>query len=214
MQNELRTKVSRLLEDAEQAGFNAGLWAEARPVAEHTIQVFEKTKGDIVIPSGSCAHMLKHGYLELFAKDPDWLPRAQSLSSRVYEFTEYLVDKLGVTDLGAQWDGTLTFHPSCHTLRAMNIDRQPRALLTNVKGATIVELPNAEDCCGFGGIFSMEHPELSTEWLKRKINNLEKTEAPALVVTETGCLLHIAGGLHRQKKDQRVLHIAEVLNHR
>lgn len=197
-----------------QPNFNAGLRAEARPIAEHTIKVFEKTKGDVVIPSGSCAHMIKHGYLELFADDPAWLPRAQTLASRVYEFTEYLVDRLGVTDLGAHWDGTLTYHPSCHTLRGMNIDRQPRALLANVHGATVVELPHAEECCGFGGIFSMEHPELSAEWLKRKIGNLEAPQAPALVVTEAGCRMHIAGGLHRQKKTQRVFHIAEVLNHR
>ena len=197
-----------------QPAFNAGLRAEARPIAEHTIQVFEKTTGDIVMPSGSCAHMFKHGYAELFADDPIWLPRAQALASRVYEFTEFVVDRLGVTDLDARWDGTLTYHSSCHTLRGMNIDRQPRALLANVRGATIVELPEAESCCGFGGIFSMEHPELSAEWLKRKIGNLEKTESPTLVVTDSGCLMHIAGGLHRQKKKQRVIHIAEVLNNR
>ena len=197
-----------------QPGFNAGLRAEARPVAEHTIRVFEKTTGDIVIPSGSCAHMIKHGYTELFADDAHWLPRAQTLASRVYEFTEYLVDNLGVTDLGARWDGILTYHPSCHTLRAMGIDRQPRALLANVKGATIIELPDAVECCGFGGIFSMEHPELSAEWLIRKISNLEETDAATLVVTESGCRMHIAGGLHRQKKTQRVVHIAEVLNSR
>lgn len=194
-----------------QPNFNAGLRAEARQIAEHTIRVFEKAAGDIVIPSGSCAHMLKHGYPELFADDPAWLPRAQTLASRVYEFTEYLVDKLGVTDLGARWDGTLTYHPSCHTLRGMTVDRQPRALLANVKGATVVELPHAEECCGFGGIFSMEHPELSAEWLKRKITNLDATQAPTLVVADSGCRMHIAGGLHRQKKPQRVVHIAEVL---
>jgi len=197
-----------------QPNFNAGLRQEARPMAEHTIKVFEKTQGDIVIPSGSCAHMMKHGYTELFTDNPIWLPRAQALALRIYEFTEYLVDKLGVTDLGAQWNGTLTYHPSCHTLRAMNIDRQPRALLENVRGANIVELPEADNCCGFGGIFSMEHPELSAEWLKRKIGNLEKTESPTLVVTESGCLMHIAGGLHRQKKQQKVVYIAEVLNNR
>ena len=197
-----------------QPNFNAGLRAEARPIAEHTIQVFEKTKGDIVVPSGSCAHMMKHGYLELFADDPLWMPRAQILATRIYEFTEYIVDKLGVTDLGARWDGTLTYHSSCHTLRGMNIDRQPRALLANLKGATIVDLPEVESCCGFGGIFSMEHPELSAEWLKRKISNLEKTQSPTLVVSESGCLMHIAGGLNRQKKPQRVIHIAEVLNNR
>lgn len=197
-----------------QPNFNAGLRAEARPIAEHTIRIFEKATGDIVTPSGSCAHMLKHGYPELFQGDETWLPRAQALAGRVYEFTEYVVDKLGITDLGARWDGVLTYHPSCHTLRGMSIDRQPRALLAHVRGAQIVELPHADECCGFGGIFSMEHPELSAEWLKRKIKNLEDTHAPTLVVTDAGCLMHIAGGLHRQEKSQQVLHIAEVLNHR
>ena len=206
-----------------QPPFNAGLRAEARPIVEHTIQVMERLPKslktsevcDIVTPSGSCAHMIKHGYAELFQDDPVWLPRAQALASRVYEFTEYLVDKLGVTDVGAKWNGgTVTYHPSCHLLRGMNIHRQPRALLANVKGAQIVDLPNAEDCCGFGGIFSLEHPELSAEWLKRKINNLESSQSPTLVVAEAGCLMHIAGGLHRQKKNQRVMHIAEILNHR
>lgn len=197
-----------------QANFNAGLRTEARPIAEHMIRVFEKTTGDIVTPSGSCAHMLKHGYPELFADDPIWLPRAQALSQRVFEFTEYLVDHLEVTDLDAQWNGTLTYHPACHLLRGLNIDRQPRTLLANIRGATLVELPHQEECCGFGGIFSMEHPELSAEWLKRKIGNLEATQSPTLVVAEAGCLMHIAGGLHRQKKQQRVVHIAEVLAHR
>jgi len=197
-----------------QPAFNAGLRSDSRPMVEHMIRTFEKTTGDIVMPSGSCAHMIKHSYPELFADDPIWLPRAQALGKRVFEFTEYLVDQLGVTDLGAQWNGTLTYHPSCHLLRGMRIDSQPRALLANVKGAQIVDLPAAEDCCGFGGIFSMEHPELSAEWLKRKIINLEKTESPTLVIAEAGCRMHIAGGLHRQKKKQKVMHIAEILNHR
>jgi L-lactate dehydrogenase complex protein LldE len=197
-----------------QPSFNAGLRAEARPMAEHMIRTFEKTTGEIVMPSGSCAHMIKHNYPELFADDPVWLPRAQALGKRIFEFTEYLVDCLGVTDVGAQWNGTLTYHPSCHLSRGMNINTQPRALLANVKGTTIVELPQQEECCGFGGIFSMEHPELSAEWLKRKISNFEKTEVSTLVVAEAGCLMHIAGGLHRQKKNQKVLHIAEILNHR
>jgi L-lactate dehydrogenase complex protein LldE len=197
-----------------QPTFNAGLRKDARAIAEHTIKVFEKTTGDIVTPSGSCAHMFRHNYPELFEGDLVWYPRAKALAARTYEFTEYLVDKLGVTDLGAKWDGLLTYHPSCHTLRGINVDKQPRMLLANVHGATLVDLPNAEECCGFGGIMSVEHPELSAEWLKRKISNLEATQSPTLVVTDAGCLMHIAGGLNRQKKSQRVMHIAEVLNHR
>lgn len=197
-----------------QPQFNAGLRKDARAIAEHTIKVFENAKGDIVTPSGSCAHHFRHNYLELFEGDSVWYPRARALSGRVYEFTEYLVDKLGVTDVGAAWDGLLTYHPSCHTLRGIHVDQQPRALLANVQGATLVELPHADECCGFGGVMSVEHPELSAEWLKRKITNLEMTRSPTLVVTDAGCLMHIAGGLHRQKKSQRVVHIAEVLNNR
>ena len=197
-----------------QPQFNAGLRKDARAIAEHTIKVFENTTGDIVTPSGSCAHMFRHNYPELFEGDSVWLPRAKALAARTYEFTEYLVDKLGVTDVGAKWDGLLTYHPSCHTLRGINVDKQPRALLANVQGATLVELPHAEECCGFGGIMSVEHPELSAEWLKRKISNFESTNSPTLVVTDAGCLMHIAGGLNRQKKKQRVVHIAEVLNTR
>jgi L-lactate dehydrogenase complex protein LldE len=195
-----------------QPTFNAGLRKDARAIAEHTIKVFENTEGDIVTPSGSCAHMFRHNYLELFEGDAVWYPRAKSLAARTYEFTEYLVDKLGVTNLGAKWDGMLTYHSSCHTLRGIQVDRQPRALLASIKGATLVELPHADECCGFGGIMSVEHPELSAEWLKRKINNLEITQSPTLVVTDAGCLMHIAGGLHRQRKTQRVMHIAEILN--
>ncbi len=197
-----------------QPQFNAGLRKDARAIAEHTIKVFEKTTGDIVTPSGSCAHMFRHNYTELFEGDSNWHPRAKALAARTYEFTEYLVDKLGVTNVGAKWDGMLTYHPSCHTLRGINVDKQPRTLLANIHGATLVELPHAEECCGFGGIMSVEHPELSAEWLKRKISNLEATQAPTLVVTDAGCLMHIAGGLNRQKKSQRVVHIAEVLNQR
>jgi L-lactate dehydrogenase complex protein LldE len=212
-----------------QPQFNAGLRVEARQMAVHMIEAFEQNlaKADpsappqdkpsqgyhVVSPSGSCVHMIRHNYPELFANDPEWLPRAQALAKRTFEFSEYLVDVLGVTDLGAHWDGALTYHPSCHLSRGLGIDRQPRALLAQVKGAQILELPEAQDCCGFGGIFSVAHPELSAEFLKRKIGNLEKTGAPTLVVADTGCIMHIAGGLHRQRKQQKVVHIAEVLNH-
>ena len=197
-----------------QPPFNAGLRSDARSMAEHTIKVFENAPGDIVIPSGSCAAMVKHSYLELFEGDPVWYPRANALALRTYEFTEYLVDVLKVTDVGARWDGKLAYHASCHLNRHLGIDRQPRALLAAVRGAEIVELPASDDCCGFGGVFSVEHPELSAEMLKRKISNLETSGSPTLVLADTGCRMHIAGGLHRQGKPQKVVHIAEVLDSR
>ena len=195
-----------------QPPFNAGLRAEARPMAENAIKVFEKLPGEVVIPSGSCATMVRHSYLELFEGDKEWYPRAKALAARTYEFTEYLVDFLGVTDVGARWDGKLAYHASCHLNRHLGVDRQPRALLAAVKGAEIVELPAFDECCGFGGVFSVEHPEISAEMLKRKISNLEASGSPTLVLADTGCRMHIAGGLHRQGKPQKVIHIAEVLD--
>ena len=197
-----------------QPAFNAGLWPDARKMAEHTIQVFEASPNEIVAPSGSCVGMIRHGYLELFADDPDWLTRAEVLAARTFEFTEYLVDVLGASDVGARWEGLLSYHPSCHLLRGLGVDRQPRELLANIRGATLVELPHAEECCGFGGVFSVEHPEISAEMLKRKLSNLEASEAPTLVLADTGCRMHIAGGLHKENKSQRVVHIAEVLANR
>jgi L-lactate dehydrogenase complex protein LldE len=197
-----------------QPAFNAGLRSQSRPLAEHTLCVLEKTDGDIIIPSGSCTAMIRYGYLELFKDDPQWLARARALSERVFEFTEYLVEVRDTPDMGSRWQGKLTYHPSCHLLRLLGVDRQPRLLLANVREAEIVELPESQDCCGFGGVFSVEHPELSAEFLKRKISNLEKSASPTLVVCDTGCLMHIQGGLHRASKEQRVIHIAEVLDTR
>jgi L-lactate dehydrogenase complex protein LldE len=197
-----------------QPPYNAGLRADARMVAEHTIKIFENSSGDVIIPSGSCATMVRQSYLELFERDKDWYPRAKALAARTYEFTEYLVDVLGVTDVGARWDGKLAYHASCHLNRHLGIDRQPRALLAAVRDAVIVELPASDECCGFGGVFSVEHPELSAEMLKRKITNLESSGSPTLVLADTGCRMHIAGGLHRQAKPQKVVHIAEVLDSR
>jgi len=197
-----------------QPAFNAGLRGEARPLAEHTIEVFERTSGEIIIPSGSCAAMVRHGYRELFRDEPEWLKRAEGLAERTFEFTEYLVDRRQRTDLGARWAGKLCYHPSCHLMRGLGVDRQPRALLEAVRDAEIVPLPEREDCCGFGGVFSVEHPELSGEFLKRKIGNFESTGSPTLVVADTGCLMHIQGGLRRRGISQRVVHIAEVLDSR
>jgi L-lactate dehydrogenase complex protein LldE len=194
-----------------QPAFNAGMRYESRQTAKHTISVLEQTEGPIVIPSGSCAAMIRHGYPEIFAKDPKWLPRVEALASRTFEFTEFLVDELGVTDVGARFPGKLTYHPSCHLTRGLGVERQPRALLANVREAKIIELPHHEDCCGFGGVFSVKHPEISAEMLQRKITNIEVTAAPTIVVCDTGCLMHIGGGLHRQEKSPKVLHIAEVL---
>jgi L-lactate dehydrogenase complex protein LldE len=202
-----------------QPAFNAGVRKEARPLAEHTIRVFEATAGPVVVPSGSCAAMIRHGYLELFAGETKWLPRARALAERTYEFSEFLVDVLGVTDLGAHYPGPVTYHSSCHLLRDLGVDRQPRALLAAVRDAGLpgeqplrmVQLPGTQECCGFGGVFSLEHGEISAEMLKRKLDNLQITQAPVVVSCDAGCITHINGGLHRRGWPQRAVHLAEVL---
>ncbi len=198
-----------------QPAFNAGLRSQARPVAEHTIQVFEGAAGPVVVPSGSCAAMIRHGYPELFANDPVWLPRARALAARTYEFSEFLVDQLGVIDCGARYNGKIAYHASCHLLRDLGVDRQPRALLGAVRDAEIVDLPYAEECCGFGGVFSIEHPHISGAMLARKIENIERSQADLIVSCDGGCKTHINGGLHRLGSPYpRVAHIAEVLDRR
>lgn len=194
-----------------QPAFNAGERQQARAMAAHTIRVFENTSGPIVIPSGSCTAMIRHHYPELFAGDPQWLPRANAMAERVYEFSEFLVDQLGIIDVGARFPHKITYHASCHLNRELGVDRQPRALLAKVKEAELVELPSATDCCGFGGVFSLEHPELSAAMLERKIANIDASGAPLVVSCDAGCITNINGGLHRRGKTQRVLHIAEVL---
>ncbi len=194
-----------------QPAFNAGLRGQARPLAIHTLQEFEKTRGPIVVPSGSCAAMVRHSYLELFDGDRLWLPRAQAMAARTYELTEFLVDYLGVTDLRAQFPGRITYHSSCHLLRELGVDHQPRALLKAIQGAEFVELPYTQECCGFGGVFSVEHPEISTAMLDRKITNIVASGAQTIVSCDAGCLTNINGGLHRRGLPQRVRHIAELL---
>lgn len=194
-----------------QPAFNAGMRTEAREVAIHTIQTFEKTHGSVVVPSGSCAAMIRHSYLELFAEDPVWLPRAQTLAERTYELTEFIVDRLGVTQVGARHPGQLTYHSSCHLLREMGVNRQPRALLAAVQGAELVELAGSDECCGFGGVFSAEHPEISSAMLGRKIENIQASNAPLVVTCDAGCMSNINGGLHRRGMVQRAVHIAQIL---
>lgn len=195
-----------------QPAFNAGLRTQARKMAIQTICAFEQYDGPVVVPSGSCAAMIRHSYAELFADDRKWLERALKLAMRTYEFSEFLVDILGVTDLGARYEGKMTYHSSCHLLRDLGVDQQPRALLAGIHHAEFVELPNSTDCCGFGGFFSIEHPEISTAMMERKIENIERSEASVVVSCDAGCITNINGGLHRKHKNQRAVHIADILD--
>ena len=195
-----------------QPAFNVGMRPEARAMAKQSIELLEKSPHPVVIPSGSCTNMVRHGFLELFREDPVWLKRAEALSTRTFEFSEFLVDVLDLNDIGAHFPEKIAYHPSCHLLRGVGVDHQPRLLLRSIEGVEIVDLPEEDVCCGFGGLFSIEHPELSGEMLANKIASIESCGANTIVTCDTGCLMQIYGGLIKLGKTQKVMHIAEVLD--
>jgi L-lactate dehydrogenase complex protein LldE len=193
-----------------QPAFNAGFRASAREMAQRTIAVLETSPAPVVVPSGSCAHMIRHGYLELLSDDPRWHARAQALAGRTFELTEFLVDTLhvsvqprGRTPLRA------VYHPSCHLLRGLGIDSQPLALLHAVPGWQVERLE--AECCGFGGMFSVEQPELSAEMLARKLDAFEAADAETIIGCDVSCLMQIEGGLRKRGSTARCAHIAQVL---
>jgi L-lactate dehydrogenase complex protein LldE len=197
-----------------QPAFNTGYRAEARQVAKRLIEIFEESKADaIVSPSGSCTAMVHH-FAELFADDPQWLARARSLKSRTHELSSFLVRVLEIEDVGATWNGSLTWHDACHGLRDLNLKNEPRRLIRNVRGAEFVEIENAETCCGFGGTFSVKYPEISVAILDHKIEAIERAGVDAVVSSDVSCLMQIGGRLSRKGSSVRVMHLAELLNQR
>lgn len=192
-----------------QMAFNAGFRDEARAVAGRTIEVL-RGQGDVVLPSGSCAAMMRHMYRELF-HGTRHAATAAELISRTYELTEYLVDVLGVEDVGARYDGRIAYHDACHGLRYLGLQRQARALLAHVAGAEIVPLPGCDECCGFGGLFAIKQPAISEAMLSHKLANIASSGANLVVTGDASCMTQIAGGLQRAGSRVQVLHIAEVL---
>lgn len=191
-----------------QPAYNVGLHDEARAMAVQTIEVLEDTEGPVVVPSGSCAAMIRHHYAELFG-DGDMSHRAKAVSSRVRELTEFLVDDLE-TDVKAECgDCSVAYHYSCHGLRQLGLASQADTLLEDVER---VELEDDTECCGFGGAFSVEMPSISTAMLSKKLDRIEGSGAEVLVGSDISCLMHIEGGLRRRGSDMKVAHIAELLN--
>ncbi|MGB9673909.1 MAG: (Fe-S)-binding protein [Anaerolineales bacterium] len=195
-----------------QPAFNAGLRQEAKKIAKHTIEVFEPTEGDIVIPSGSCCSMIRNHYGELFADEPAWQLRAEKFANRCYEFSEYLVDVLKIQEVPISYPAKITYHPSCHLLRELGIANQPLFLLQQIKEAELVPLPHAEECCGFGGVFSVEHPRLSNAFLERKLTNIAQSGADIVVTCDAGCMMNINGGLAHRHQPIKAVHLAQILN--
>jgi L-lactate dehydrogenase complex protein LldE len=192
-----------------QMGFNAGFRDEARAVAGRTIELL-RGQGDVVLPSGSCGAMIKHLYHELFHGTPHQAA-AEELIGRTYELTEYLVDVLGLSDLGARYNGRIAYHDACHGLRFLGLRSQARSLLAHVAGAELTPLPGADECCGFGGLFAIKQHAISESMLDRKLAGIQATEADLLVTGDASCMTQIAGGLSRAGSRTRARHIAEVL---
>ncbi len=214
--------AAKLLEDAGctvevpvqtccgQPAYNSGDRGTARDLAERMIDAF-RGYDYVVAPSGSCAGMLRAHFPELFADDPNWLPKADALARRTYELTSFLVDVLGVTAVDAVYDGTVTYHDSCSGLRELGVRAQPRRLLASVEGLTLVELPESDVCCGFGGTFAVKYGDISDAIVGAKTKNIEATGAPTVLAGDLGCCMNMAGKLSREGKPVSVRHVAEIL---
>lgn len=195
-----------------QPAFNSGYWDETRAVAARHIACFRDSEV-VVGGSGSCVAMMKNYFPEIFAGRAEEAA-AKELAGKVYEFSQFLVDVLGVEDVGARFAGRVTFHDGCHGLRELGVKSQPRRLLAHVAGLELVELDPAETCCGFGGTFSVKFPAISAAMGDAKTVAVAAAGADCVVSNDPSCLMQIAGLLRRQGKPTKALHLAEVLNSR
>jgi L-lactate dehydrogenase complex protein LldE len=193
-----------------QPAFNSGYPAEAGTVARHFLETFRDSEY-VVVPSGSCTSMISHHYAEIFAKDAKMADLASSTAPRIWEFSRFLIEVAGVEDVGARFDGVVTYHDSCHALRELHIKDGPRKLLAKVKGLTLREMEAAEECCGFGGTFSVKFPEVSGGMARTKIDSILKTEAGTVVSIDSSCLMQLQGVIDRARLPIRTLHLAEIL---
>jgi len=189
--------------------FNSGYHDEAAAVAARTIPLFRDAES-VVVPSGSCAWMVKREYPGLL-HEPALKTEAERLAARTFELSQFLVNVLGQTHFKSAEPGRLTYHDSCHLLRGLGESATPRTLLANLEGAETVALPGHDECCGFGGSFAVRLPEVSTAILERKLANIEATGADCVVACDAGCLMQMAGGLSRRGSRVRARHLADVL---
>jgi L-lactate dehydrogenase complex protein LldE len=193
-----------------QPAFNTGYRDEARQVARHFLKVFGHAEY-IVVPSGSCTSMIAHHFHDLFPAEPDALAAAHALTPRVWEFSQFLLEVARVDDVGARLEDVVTYHDSCHALREFGIREGPRRLLANVRGLELREMDSAEECCGFGGTFSVKLPEISGGMARTKIDSIVRTGAKTVVSVDSSCLMQIQGALSRAELPVRTMHLAEVL---
>ncbi|MET0598407.1 MAG: (Fe-S)-binding protein [Mesorhizobium sp.] len=193
-----------------QPAYNSGDRRDARALAEQAIEAFEAFDY-VVAPSGSCAGMLKKHYPGLFAENPAWQERARAFAAKVHELVSFLVDIRGMTSVAAHGPGSVTYHDSCSGLRELGVKAQPRRLLETIEGLSLVEMRDADVCCGFGGTFCVKYPDISNAIVTEKTAQIEATGADTLLAGDLGCLMNMAGKLKRQGSRVEVRHVAEVL---
>lgn len=193
-----------------QVAFNEGLRDEALALARTFLNACEPGT-PIVVPSGSCTSMLRVFYPDLLAREPRLLEKHAALRPWIFEFSEFLVNVLKVTDVGARFERSVVYHPSCHLMRELNLRREPELLLGAVRGIRLCELKNATECCGFGGLFSVKFPHISGAMLEDKLGCIKASGAEVVVSADSGCLMQIGGGLHRKQFGIETRHLAEVL---
>ncbi len=195
-----------------QMHYNTGYHGEAVPLVRRFVKMFADAEA-VCVPSASCVAMMREHY-ELMAErenDPGFLAEVKSLLPRVFEFSELLMKRLGVEDVGASFPHRVTYHPSCHSLRMLHVGDAPVRLLRAVRGLDFVELPNKEQCCGFGGTFAVKNADVSAAMLAEKNSEVRKTNAEIVAALDNSCLMQIYGGLHRQGTPVRTMHLAEIL---
>jgi L-lactate dehydrogenase complex protein LldE len=191
---------------------NTGYPRLALPLVRNHVAAFAGCDA-VVAPSGSCTASVRHQHAEVARRygEQELAGRAQALAARTYELSEFLVDVLGVTDVGAYYPQRVTYHPTCHSLRLLRVGDRPLRLLRAVRGIDLVELPDAETCCGFGGTFALKNPEVSAAMLADKMDAVIATAAGVCTAGDASCLMHIGGGLSRQRTGTRAVHLAEIL---
>ncbi|MEQ6376770.1 (Fe-S)-binding protein [Bacillaceae bacterium S4-13-56] len=195
-----------------QPAYNSGYLKESKESMKQMMRAFKDSEY-VVAPSGSCIAMFKE-YPHIFAGDSEWEAAAKDLASKSYEITQFIMEVLKIEDVGASLPGKGTYHPSCHMTRLLGVKDGPLKMLSHVKGLEMVELPNKEDCCGFGGTFAVKNPVISEQMVQEKTEHILETEAEYLIGGDMGCLMNMGGRLTRNGKPVKVMHIVSVLNSR
>jgi len=193
---------------------NTGYLREATALVRHHVDVFEHESHDVAVaPSGSCVGSVRHQHATVArrAGDEPLARRAEAVAERTYELSELLVDVLGVTDVGAYYPHRVTYHPTCHSMRMLRVGDKPLQLLRAVRGLTLLELPAADSCCGFGGTFAIKNADTSTAMLADKMTHVMESGAEVCTAGDSSCLMHIGGGLSRIRARVRTVHLAEIL---